>query len=325
MKQHFWAGVGACFGMLALILDGQTALDGATEGLSLCFRTVIPSLFPFFVLSILLTSSLMGCKCTFLTRLGKLFHIPAGAESLLIPAFLGGYPIGAKTVAQIYQSGYIPKEDAQRLLAFCNNAGPAFLFGMMGSLFSARWMVWLLWTIHIFSAWIVSRFFPVNTPSVSLRKGKPITPEEAVSSSLRTMGQVCGWIILFRTLIAFLKRWVLWILPEEIQVLVIGLLELANGCKELGTIANEPVRFLLGSCMLSCGGLCVSMQTVSVVQGLSVKNYFTGKLMQTFFSVLFSAALMYQLWWLFIPILPVLSIILRKKEKRYSIPQKAVV
>ena len=46
--------------MLALILDGRTAIDGARQGIELCLRTVIPSLFPFFVLSILLTSSLLG-------------------------------------------------------------------------------------------------------------------------------------------------------------------------------------------------------------------------------------------------------------------------
>ena len=39
-------------GMLALILDGRTAIEGARQGIGLCLRTVIPSLFPFFVLSI---------------------------------------------------------------------------------------------------------------------------------------------------------------------------------------------------------------------------------------------------------------------------------
>ena len=78
--------------MLALILDGRTAIDGARQGIELCLRTVIPSLFPFFVLSILLTSSLLGGSLAVLRPLGRLFGMPDGAESLLIPAFLGGYP-----------------------------------------------------------------------------------------------------------------------------------------------------------------------------------------------------------------------------------------
>ena len=67
--------------MLALILDGRTAIDGARQGIELCLRTVIPSLFPFFVLSILLTSSLLGSSLAVLRPLGRLFGMPDGAES----------------------------------------------------------------------------------------------------------------------------------------------------------------------------------------------------------------------------------------------------
>ena len=44
-------GTVAAIVMLILILDGRCALYGAAEGLELCIRTVIPSLFPFFFFS----------------------------------------------------------------------------------------------------------------------------------------------------------------------------------------------------------------------------------------------------------------------------------
>ena len=47
-------------GMLLLILDSGTALEGAKEGLVLCVSSVIPALLPFWVLSSLLTGSLWG-------------------------------------------------------------------------------------------------------------------------------------------------------------------------------------------------------------------------------------------------------------------------
>ena len=78
-------------GMLALILDGQTALLGAAEGLELCIRVVIPSLFPFLFLSTLLTGALWGNGSKFLVPAGRLMGIPAGAESLLIAGFLGPF------------------------------------------------------------------------------------------------------------------------------------------------------------------------------------------------------------------------------------------
>lgn len=104
-RRNFWTGICVSLGMLALILDGRTAIEGARQGIGLCLRTVIPSLFPFFVLSILLTSSLLGSSLIVLRPLGRLFGMPEGAESLLIPAFLGGYPVGAQNVAAAFRSG----------------------------------------------------------------------------------------------------------------------------------------------------------------------------------------------------------------------------
>ena len=49
-KKQLWTGIAASMGMLVLILDGKTALEGARQGIELCLRTVVPSLFPFFLL-----------------------------------------------------------------------------------------------------------------------------------------------------------------------------------------------------------------------------------------------------------------------------------
>ena len=79
-------------GMLLLILDSGRALRGASEGIRLCLCSVLPALLPFWVLSSLLTRLLWGSGGRVSRFLGRLFSIPVGAESLLIPAFLGGYP-----------------------------------------------------------------------------------------------------------------------------------------------------------------------------------------------------------------------------------------
>lgn len=99
------------------------------------------------------------------------------------------------------------------------------------------------------------------------------------------MATVCGWVVLFRVLLAFLKRWIFWILPAAVQVAVTGILELSNGCCELLAVTDVSARFCICSGILAFGGLCVTMQTVSVTAGLSLKPYFWGKLLQTLFSL----------------------------------------
>lgn len=311
----------AALGFLVLIFDSALALEGARAGIALCIQTVIPSLFPFFVLSAMLTGSLAVSPCKPLQILTRVLGIPASAASVLISAVLGGYPIGAKCVWDLYQQKQIHRDDAQRMLAFCSNAGPSFLFGMVSGFFPEGKMVWLLWLIHIASAFLTALAIPGN------RSGPmPLPPAEAPAnrtsmlSSARAMALVCCWVILFRLLIAFLIRWLLWAFPVWVQILIMGILELTNGCCSLVLITDVKLRFVLCSCLLAFGGICVLLQTISVTKGLSVRSYVTGKLIQTVFSFLLSGLIVFESGIYFASLVPITVFFLRKVQNRYRNP-----
>lgn len=308
--------------MLLLILDGKTALTGARTGVLLCFQTVIPALFPFLVLS----NVLMGMSCGFLRPLGRLCHMPKGAQALLVPAFLGGYPVGAQSVAAAWRAGTLQKEEAEEMLAFCNNAGPSFLFGLVASMFPKPWMIWALWGIHVVSAILAAQLMPSDRGrAVSLSSQQGGKLPDVLPHAVRVMGIICGWVVLFRVVIAFLQRWVFFMLPLEAQVWLTGLLELTNGCCELPLLSSVELRFTLCSGMLAAGGLCVSMQTASVTTGLSLRQYYKGKGLQTVFSLLLSLCLFDGLPTILAASLLFFGITLLKKPKRAGIPAKAGV
>lgn len=276
----------AAIGMTVLILDAQTALSGAEEGLELCLQVVLPSLFPFVFLSVLCTGILAGRRIPWLRPLGRLCGIPEGAEGLLAVGLIGGYPVGAQCVAQAWRSGGLTEPEAHRMLGFCSNAGPSFLFGILGAVFAPA-ALWTLWGIHILSALLTGILLP-RVPSGKPRKTehRAVTPTEALNRSAGIMTSVCGWVILFRVLLAFARRWFLWLLPADGQLLFTGLLELTNGCCLLQEAVSPGSRFVLASVLLAFGGFCVYLQTVSVTEGLGTGRYFPGKLLQTAFSLL---------------------------------------
>ena len=276
------------FSTALLILDSRTAFSGAAEGLDICTRTVIPSLFPFFVLSIYLTGQNIGFPG--LTALCRLFRIPGKCGSILISSFLGGYPAGAKSVADAYHSGCISRNTANRMLTFCNQAGPSFLFGMVALQFPERKYPWLLWAIQFFSALAVSWMFPPTDDTANVAVNlKPPTLSGALRGAITVTASVCGWVIIFRVIIAFFSRWFFWILPEQSQAFLAGVLELANGCASLSAVENVYTRFFLAAIMLSFGGICVTMQTASVTEGLDFGYFLKGKLLQTLIAVSFAA------------------------------------
>ncbi len=268
-------------GIFVVILDTKTALTGANEGLEICIKSVIPSLFPFLVLTSCLNSHLAGIHIRWLDGLNHLLGIPIGAETALVLGLLGGYPVGAQCVTQLYRDGCVSERTAKRMLGFCNNAGPAFIFGMTGLLFSNPWIPWLLWLLQIISALMVGFLLPDKmSTSCHTNRQKSMHLSHAVENGVRVISLICGWVILFRICIAFLRHWFLWMFSREIQIIVIGILELANGCYELQHITNEGLRFLLCSCLLSFGGISVLMQTGSVCGSLNTGSYIFGKVIQ---------------------------------------------
>ncbi len=278
--------------MLILILDPKTAAAGANAGIDISIQTLIPALFPFFFLSSIMTTGFSGISLKFLNPVFRLCGIPRGAECLFLTGILGGYPVGAKAVADANCNNSITLESAQRILALCNNAGPSFIFGIIGSMFDSHLIPLIIWGIQIVSALFTAIF---NNRKVlnkcEIQPCRTQTVSQMMLDCLKAIGSVCGWVILFRILISFLDRWVFIALPSESRVLVIGFLELANGCLNLKEIESVPLRFLFANILLSVGGICVTLQTFSVSgKVFSTKYYFLNKGIQCLMSTLISVA-----------------------------------
>lgn len=278
-------GIGAAIGMLVLILDSKCAYSGASEGIELCLKTVVPSLFPFFLLADLLTSSVDKVPSPIMRLMG----IGNGAGGVLLSGLLGGFPVGAKAVSQAFADGKISKEEAERLLPICNQCGPAFIFGMVGALLQDVRLCLLIWGIQIVSTIIVARMIPRGDGTTAvITHARSFSLSAAMKKAIAAMASVCGWIVLFRILYGFLERWILWYIPVPAQVSICGLLELANGCVELRRISDADLRFLLCALMISFGGICVTLQSFSVIHPkLSRRYYFPGKGLQVGLTALF--------------------------------------
>lgn len=279
--------------LLVLILDAKTAVLGAQEGITLCLQTVIPALFPFFVISSLLTGILTYSRIKGLCFLGRICGMPSGTEHIFLIGLLGGYPAGASLVYQSWENGYISDKSAKRMLAYCNNAGPAFIFGLCGPIFGGVKYSWIMWGIQILSAIFTGFLFRTEPTDRSTRHGnaQSIALPIALDNGLKSIARVCGWVVLFRTGICIIKSWLPSVMPPIIQTLLFGVLELTNGCYEIGTISSPGDRFICTAFLLSSGGLCVLMQTVSITGKLGIGKYIPGKFTQAIFSVFLSVLL----------------------------------
>ena len=145
-----------------LVIFPSQMVSAAKDGVDMCFNVIIPSLFPFFVLSSLTVELGVAEKLGRLLAplMRPLFNVGGACASALVLGFIGGYPVGAKTVINLYENGECSKTEAERMLSFCNNSGPAFIFGVVGAgIFSSGTIGLILYLAHIAASVCVGLVF----------------------------------------------------------------------------------------------------------------------------------------------------------------------
>ena len=157
----------------ALLRFPQEVSAAVTEGLRLSVSVLIPSLVPFFI-CVNLTSALglTGVLArVFAPVMRRMFHVSGAGCTAVLCGAAGGYPSGAQCVAALYREGQLSRAEAEYLLLFCNNAGPAFLFGAVGTVLGIGMKgCLLLWGIHLLSALVIGLVNrPKEAPNASTR------------------------------------------------------------------------------------------------------------------------------------------------------------
>lgn len=279
-----WQALGLLGVMALLLVRSAVAGEAVRRGLTLCARSVIPALFPYFVVSGLFTSlgfaEGVGRRLAPVTE--HLFGVGGAGASALFLGLLGGYPVGGRTAGQLYRAGRLEKDEAQRLLAFCNNAGPSFILGVVGlGCFQSLRAGVLLYVIHALSAVLVG--------VLQKKKGRPrrsaprpLSPPEkilpafirSVQDSAGAMVRICGFVVFALVVQALLAE-----LTGITHPAALGFIELTGGVVRLG---SSPSDFVWAATLLGWGGLSVHGQTAAVLAGtgLRMDRYFLGKLLQ---------------------------------------------
>ena len=278
--------------MAGLLLRSQQAADGVRQGLQLCAVSVIPSLFPFFVLSSLYMDTLTEGDTFFFRLIGHLFRCGnVGARTFFL-SLLGGYPVGPRLIGGLCREGRLSKEEGTQLLTFCNNAGPAFILGFVGlGHFNSLRTGVLLYFIHGIAAVLTAlllrpqKSFPARTLPALPKKSFPEALVHSIADAGTAMLQICSFVTFFCAILSLPPSRTL--LPHP---LLLGIVELTQGILQL---PDTFAGFVMAAALLAWGGLSVHCQTAAVLAGtdLSMRPYCKGKLCQTFFSILLAILL----------------------------------
>ena len=250
----------------ALLLFPDVSAAAAREGVALCLQTVLPAgvMYP-------------------------LFGVSGAGASALILGLLGGYPVGARTVAELYGRGEIAREEAEQLLAFCNNSGPGFFLGVCGTaVFGSARAGAYLYLIHVGAALVTGVLLRRD---LGLPRRKAVSRQRApfdlaaalpaaVQSSFAAVGSVSAFVIFFMVLLRLLSLVpALAALPPLPRAALFGFVEMTNG---VNALSATRTGFVLCAAIMNWGGLSVQAQTCAMLAGsaLSARRCVIGKAVQ---------------------------------------------
>lgn len=310
MKRRFFGYAAGAALFLLFLFSSADARQGAADGLRLWGTLLVPSLLPYFAAAGLLTR--LGAVDALARRLApaaaQLFGVSGAGAAVFLLGLSGGYPLGAASIGALYRDGLLQKDEAEHLLAFCDNSGPAFAVGALGvGVFGSAGSGMLLWGLHAISAAAVGILFRRKQTG-----GAPARPTQppadfgaalggAVTAAGRTVLQIGAYVIFFSALLTSLGTLGF---PDTLagelafrigaplsffRALFTGALELSSGIGAMAGLPLTPGSLALGEFLLSWGGLCVHGQAGAAAEGLKMRKRLGGKLLQG----VFSAALAY--------------------------------
>lgn len=262
----------------ALLLFPAQAAQGAKNGVDYSLNILVPSLYPFMVLSVFVVKSGLS------ERLGSalekptqaLFHLPGGAAASIVMSVIGGYPAGARSAAALYEAGLVTQKQAERMMCFCVNAGPSFVVTAVGVGFlkSARAGA-ILFASQLVSFLVMGVFtgiFSRGEPDPGGQQKKQPSRgtaqaliDSAADAAYSTL-MMCCLVILFAAGMNLLRT---ALTVPALSVVVSAMLEVTGGCADLARSGAPLWAFALA---IGWSGACVHLQVFSCLGSLKIRK-----------------------------------------------------
>ncbi len=290
-----------CF-LILLLLHPKTAFRGAETGLLLWFNILLPTLFPFLVVTDFCMRS--GLVESVFRRILPLFQkIPGFNPYLLYPFLLGilsGLPLGARLTGESVRHGFISVSCGQFMLTVCNNCSLVFLTGYLASQqlkepSFAPALCLILYLSSFLSAFLCHLMLKSrkkNTPAVSSqitseasttqygnaasRDPVLVLLNKATLESFLVLEKIGGFVILFSICSEYL-----FISKSFAALLISAALEVTGGIRALCAYdLPQNIKAALSIAFAAFTGLSGLAQTGCVINGtgLSMSRYVLSRI-----------------------------------------------
>jgi len=293
--------------LITFFIIPSSIMESVSFAISIWKDSLIPSLFPFFIVTDLLI------QYGFIELIGELlknimnnfFHLPGEASFVLIGSLISGFPSSSKYIKELLESNKIDENEANYLLKFNHFSNPLFVIGTIGiMLLNNKKVGLLILCIHILSNFVIAIIYRPKYNKYKKEKISIITAitkmykkrnsnnysfseilTNSIFKTIHTLLLLLGIITIFIILSTILKEF--FVLPPLSGAMLNGILEMTGGIKAISNI-NIPlnIKASIITFFISFGGLSIHMQVMSILSGFNIKytSYFASRILHAIIS-----------------------------------------
>ena len=260
------------------------------DGIALWAECVLPSLFPFMVITLIaVKSGIAQTAAKPFTRATSAFNLPPVGAVIFLMSICSGYPAGSRIICEFRESGAISDGDCRKLAALCTTSGPLFIVGSVGyKMFSDNTVGIKLLCAHILSVFAVGAIYCLagkreKVSNALYKRTDTNILYDSFYSAVISVIVAGGFICFFYTLsvvisdykLLFPLQYVLTYALGEAGATAVckGVIEATGGCAALGA-GGCPLALPLAGFLVTFGGFSILMQQLCYLVKCGVKPLF---------------------------------------------------
>lgn len=293
--------------LLEILMNKTLVYDTIAYSLNIWVTSVLPSLFPFFVISdILISYNITNYIPNFIKKtFQKAFLVSDSVVTIFFLSCLSGFPSNARNTRNLYDRGQITREEATRVLMFTHFSNPLFVLSTVAVFFLHQEQYGFLILVSHYLGNIILGL--VTRRNYTIARTHYTSVEEksqnfshtlihAIKSSIDTLLLILGTLTCFLILASLIIHRLNF--NAYSSVILKGILEITMGLKGLSLLnVSDVYKVVLSTMFISFGGLSVHLQVLSqlVDTDISYHPFFVARI----FHAVISGGICYGLFLIF--------------------------
>lgn len=276
--------------LFSILINKQLVFETVHYSLNIWVNTLIPSMFPFFVISdILINYNIVNYIPKFITNtFSHLFNISPTSTTIFFLSLISGFPSSARNIKNYYTKGLITLDEANHILLFTHFSNPIFILSTVAIFFLNNELYgYIILISHYLGNFLIGLFLRnksiiINknyTEYSSICQSFSKTLITSIKSSIDTLLLILGTLTSFLIVSSFIVEF-LNFSPYPSAILK-GILEMTMGLKDLSLLKIPDLyKVVISTMFISFGGLSVHLQVISQIVDTDINypNFFITRI-----------------------------------------------